>query len=70
MWKANPETFSMENANQKIDAILKYTGKMNKTHVEQVYYLQRRMMTFGTISLMDEMSLDSIIEIYDIKVED
>lgn len=63
-------TICMCDIRKKIAAVLHSEKPITTAHLSEAYRLQRRMDCVGVISLIEEMGLDSILEIYGIEVSD
>lgn len=58
----------MDETLKKIDAVINFKGKIHVKDWNEAHRLKRKLEVVGEVSLMDEMSLDSLLEMYEIPV--
>jgi hypothetical protein len=55
------------NTEQKLEALIKFEGKISAADKTEAIRLARKFLATGELTLMEEMTVDSLAEIYDIK---
>jgi hypothetical protein len=58
----------MDNLHKKIEAFLNYKGKIHVRDWEAFMRLKKTYDMSGELTVIEEMALDSILEIYDMTV--
>lgn len=51
---------------QKLEALINYNGKMSNVHKTEALKLRKKLLIVGDLSLMEGMSVDSLLDIYEI----
>jgi hypothetical protein len=55
------------NTEQKLEALIKFEGKISALDKTQAIRLARKLVATGELTLMEEMTVDSLAEIYEVK---
>jgi len=55
------------NTEQKLEALIKFEGKISAADKTEAIRLARKFLATGELTLMEEMTVDSLAEIYEIK---
>jgi hypothetical protein len=58
----------MDNLHKKIESFLNYKGKIHVRDWEDFMRLKKKYDMVGELTVIEDMALDSILEIYDITV--
>lgn len=58
----------MIDSSKKIEAFLNYTGKIHVRDWEEFMRLKKKYDLAGELTVIEDMALDSILDIYDIHV--